>query len=198
MGFQALINDMKAATSPGQTGDDEQFEQYLRNQGYINVRRFEDGWAGITRMMFTWALCTELDMTGYGRRYCYTSEAQAVAQLDKMQSLDDVPEGWERRLPEPNFFTIVGFHERHSHVGQVMTEREIIEQANVYTIAQCHKIALRRPQATTVREAVAMLNTDGGVLEAFNVADQAQAFIARAEFLGLGEEARALAARVRR
>lgn len=177
--------------------NDEDFKAYLEGSHYSNVRKFPQGWAGITKMMFTWALCTELDMTGYGRRYCYTSESRAVAELGKMQSLDDVPEGWERRLPEPFYFTIVGFQGRHSHVGQCMTEREIIEQANRYSIAHCLKVADRPPNATTVREALTLLNTDGGVLEAFNVAEEAPAFIARAEFLGLGQEAKALAARVR-
>lgn len=176
--------------------NDKDFKKYLEENGYFNVRKFPDGWAGIAKFAFTWGICTELDMTGYGRRYCYTSEAEAVKELDKMKSLDDIPEGWERRLPEPFYFTIVGFRGRQSHVGQCMTEREIIDQANSYSIAYGLK-ADRPPNATTVREALALLNMDGGVLEAFKVAEEAPAFIARAAMLGLGQEARALAARVR-
>lgn len=172
---------------------DDEFKAFLESPEckYLHVRKLDDGtWAGIIKFFHTWGICTEINMVGYGRRYCYTTEAQAIAEFGKMQSLDDIPEGWERRLPEPFYFTIVGFEGAPHSIGSCMTERDIITHANFQTYSDKGEMPLDKPSDENLKEAVKILNSDGRKLEIFNTATEMEAFIVRADTLGLGGEAR--------
>jgi hypothetical protein len=179
---------------------DDEYKAYLEETGeYIHVRKLDDGtWAGIFRFIYTWGICTELDMTGYGRRYCYTSESEAVKELDKMKSLEDVPQGWERRLPEPFFFTIVGFDGKASSIGSCLTEREVIDHANFQAARDGdYSQPFGKPSEKNLQAALNLLNSKGRVLELFNIGDEGPAFIVRAGTIGLEDEARSVVASIR-
>lgn len=171
--------------------NDEDFKAYLRETGgYTHVRKLDDGtWAGIFQFIFTWGVCTELNMTGYGRRYCYKSESQAIGELGKMQSASDVPQGFERRLPEPFYFTIVGYEGIPHTIGQCMTERQLITHANLAGPLGRADAPLDHPSPENIDKAINMINTGAARFEAFNVDSQAEAFLLRAKELGLAYEA---------
>lgn len=173
--------------------NDQDFRDYLFEQDYTHAKKLPDGWVGITSFIHTYALCTELDMTGYNKRYCYVNKADCVREYEKMQSVGDVPEGWIRRLPEPFFFTIVGRGD-HVHIGSVMTEREIVTAAVVGAGEQ--KPYHLWETTPSVDEALKHLNGEGRLFEIFDTGTQWRAFLVRAETLDLREEALALVNRV--
>lgn len=175
--------------------NDEDFKAYLEESGYHHVRKLPDGWVGIATMMFTHALCTELDMTGYNKRYCYEYKADCEREIEKMQSVGDVPEGWTRRLPEPFFFTIVGSRD-HAHIGSCMTEREIVTAA-VLGAEESKPYHLWKT-TPSVDEALTYLNGEGRLFEPFDTGSEWRAFLVRAETLGLKDEAEKLVESVRK
>lgn len=166
--------------------NDEDFKAYLEEQGYHHVRKLPDGWVGIWPLMFTHALCTELDMSGYNRRYCYKHIDDCEREIEKMQSVGDVPDGWIRRIPEPFFFTIVGRGD-HAHIGSLMTEREIVSAAIVQ--APFPKPSHLWEITPSIDEALKHLNGEGRIFEIFDVGTEWRGFLVRAETLGLREDA---------
>lgn len=165
---------------------DRGFKAYLEGSGYSNVRKLPDGWAGVTRQIFNWALCVELDMSGYARRYDYDDLQKCLIELGMMSSVHDVPEGWARRVPEPFFFTIVGRGD-HLHIGALMTEREIVTAAVMS--AEGAKPYHLLDVTPSVDEALKRLNGEGRVFEIFDTGTEWRAFLVRAETLGLQDEA---------
>lgn len=166
--------------------NDDEFKAYLEGQGYHHVRKLnDDAWVGITKMLFTWALCIELDMSGYNRRYCYTSQARAEEEIGKMNVIEDIPTGWLRQLPERQFFTISGVKGFPLTIGPIMGEGDIIDEAMVRTRYE------GRPwnEDATLEEALAELRHEGRVFETFPIPDGARDFSERATAIGKNEEA---------
>lgn len=163
---------------------DDEFRAHLTQNLYINIRKLPDGWVAIMPQIFNWALCVDLDDSGYPRRYDYDDLDRCRAELEKMGSVHDVPVGWTRRLPEPFFFTIVGYEDER-HLGECMTEREIITHAELAGYMTTR--TMTRP--ATLDEAVQILNEGNRAFEIFDTATQKLFFIGRAECLGFGKEA---------
>lgn len=68
--------------------------------GYENVRVLPDGTlAGTMKLIFTTAICTDIEPfgIGYGNRFCFESKGKALEELAKLKSSDDIPEGWIAR-----------------------------------------------------------------------------------------------------
>lgn len=62
---------------------------------YTHVRALEDGTIiGLGPLLFTIALYVDLSLTGWTRRYCYSSALSAAYAFDSLRSADCVPEGW--------------------------------------------------------------------------------------------------------
>lgn len=73
----------------------------MRLNGYIDARVLPDGSiAGVQRLMFTTGLFLGCTAWGYGRRFCFKSDALAMRRFAELQSEDDTPEGWHARRPE--------------------------------------------------------------------------------------------------
>lgn len=65
--------------------------------GYLHpVYRISEGWCGILKLMFTHAIVSEINQTGYGDRWCYKSEADAKDALMRWSELAEEPKGWHR------------------------------------------------------------------------------------------------------
>jgi hypothetical protein len=85
-------------------------EEILEKLGYFNLVYIKGlGWCGITKMLFTYALCVSLNEFGYMCRYCFEHEIDAVGSLNAWDGQDDAPGPWIKRkglgedLVNPNF-----------------------------------------------------------------------------------------------
>lgn len=56
--------------------------------------------AGVSKMIFTWALCVDMDSVGWARRYCYETKKEAVDALNALTSKGDEPSGWLAKRPQ--------------------------------------------------------------------------------------------------
>lgn len=66
--------------------------------GYIGVKMLEDGTiVGIGNLMFTRAIYMDMDLNGWGRRFCFEDRARADLEYEKLTSGDDEPTGWIAR-----------------------------------------------------------------------------------------------------
>lgn len=72
-------------------------DEVLKKNFYYEVRRLDDGIVALHKLMFTTAICVDLDSIGYAARFCFESEQKAREEINKMKSIDDVPEGWIAR-----------------------------------------------------------------------------------------------------
>ena len=72
-----------------------EFQSFLRENRYVAARTLEDGTvAALMQMIYTTAICTNIDWCGYGNRFCFESEERALSELQKLAACDDEPEGW--------------------------------------------------------------------------------------------------------
>lgn len=77
-------------------------KQYLtilaESCGYLDVvEKGDAGLCAIQPLMFTYAVLAELNMTGYGNRWCYHTYKDAKAALDAWDGADGTePSGWHR------------------------------------------------------------------------------------------------------
>lgn len=70
---------------------------YFTGMGYSDVRQLPDGsWAGITRLMFTYAILSGLNAWGYEDRWCFEREADARAALAAWDGEGDPGDKWHR------------------------------------------------------------------------------------------------------
>lgn len=81
----------------------KEFEKFLLENGYTHIRELEDGSvAAITKLIFTTAICIDLDYMSWASRYCFKNEEDAIEQLEKIKTADCVPRGYlARRGREP-------------------------------------------------------------------------------------------------
>jgi hypothetical protein len=52
---------------------------------------------GIGDLMFTRAIYIDLDLNGWGKRFCFDDRNRAVEEYAKLQTGDDEPTGWIAR-----------------------------------------------------------------------------------------------------
>lgn len=66
---------------------------------YLSWKRFPDGTlAAVVKLLFTYAIVSEVSRVGYVRRWCYS---ERMACLDAFEQWEDVkthPEGWHRAV----------------------------------------------------------------------------------------------------
>ncbi len=65
---------------------------------YRELRMLEDGTiVGIGDLMFTRAIYMDMDMHGWGRRFCFEDRALADQEYQRITSGNDEPTGWIAR-----------------------------------------------------------------------------------------------------
>lgn len=69
----------------------------VQSMGYMHPKMRADGsWCGILKLIFTYALVSDINRTGYGDRWCYKSEEAARLALDEWADSQEEPKGWHR------------------------------------------------------------------------------------------------------
>jgi hypothetical protein len=78
---------------------DEDLRQRIRQLGdYRMVDFLRDGTIiGIGELMFTRAIYIDLDLNGWGKRFCFEDKELAVEEYMKLKTGDDEPSGWVAR-----------------------------------------------------------------------------------------------------
>lgn len=65
---------------------------------YQDVRRLSDGTIiGIGDLMYTRAIYMDMDLYGWGRRFCFEDKERATCEYEILQTGDDQPSGWIAR-----------------------------------------------------------------------------------------------------
>lgn len=66
--------------------------------GYSSPRLLPTGeWAGLLRMIFTYALVVGIDEIGYRTRYCYARQTNAEMALEIWDGTGDPPGPWIKK-----------------------------------------------------------------------------------------------------
>lgn len=80
-------------------GDDEALRQRIKQLGgYTVVDFLRDGTIiGLGELMFTRAIYIDLDLNGWGKRFCFENRDLAVEEYMKLKTGDDEPTGWIAR-----------------------------------------------------------------------------------------------------
>ena len=78
--------------------DDKLLEEIKALGDYQDVRALDDGTiVGMGNLMFTKAIYMDLNLYGWGRRFCFQDRALADAEFKKLQTGDEEPVGWIAR-----------------------------------------------------------------------------------------------------
>jgi hypothetical protein len=78
--------------------DDKLLEEIRALGDYQDVRALDDGTiVGMGNLMFTKAIYMDLNLYGWGRRFCFQDRALADAEFKKLQTGDEEPVGWIAR-----------------------------------------------------------------------------------------------------
>lgn len=73
----------------------EELPDFLRAQGYKNVRQLPDGsWIGTLPFLFTTSLTVDMDWSGYKSRYCYETYEEARIAATYWDGQGDPPGNW--------------------------------------------------------------------------------------------------------
>lgn len=80
-------------------GRDETLRQRIQQLGnYLVVDFLRDGTIiGMGDLMFTRAIYIDLDLNGWGKRFCFEDKDRAVEEYMKLKTGDDEPTGWVAR-----------------------------------------------------------------------------------------------------
>ncbi|CAB5224443.1 hypothetical protein UFOVP393_80 [uncultured Caudovirales phage] len=80
-------------------GDDEALRSRIQQLGnYLVVDFLRDGTIiGLGELMFTRAIYIDLDLNGWGKRFCFEDKDLAFEEYMKLQTGDDEPTGWIAR-----------------------------------------------------------------------------------------------------
>ena len=80
-------------------GDDEALRQRIQQLGnYLVVDFLRDGTIiGLGELMFTRAIYMDMDLNGWGKRFCFEDRDLAVQEYMKLKTGDDEPTGWIAR-----------------------------------------------------------------------------------------------------
>jgi hypothetical protein len=66
--------------------------------GYLVVDFLSDGTIiGMGRLMFTTAIYIDMDLNGWGKRFCFENRDLAIAEYGKLKTGDDEPSGFVAR-----------------------------------------------------------------------------------------------------
>ena len=72
--------------------------EFLLEQGYENVCALEDGTVvGTLELMFTTAICIDLNWQSWDKRFCFKDREMAITELSKLKTGDDEPTGYVAR-----------------------------------------------------------------------------------------------------
>jgi hypothetical protein len=78
--------------------DDKLLEEIKALGDYQDVRALDDGTiVGMGNLMFTKAIYMDLNLYGWGRRFCFQDRALADAEFKKLQTGEEEPVGWIAR-----------------------------------------------------------------------------------------------------
>jgi hypothetical protein len=78
--------------------DNKLLEEIKALGDYLDVRALEDGTiVGMGNLMFTKAIYMDLNLYGWGRRFCFKDRALADAEFKKLQTGEQEPAGWIAR-----------------------------------------------------------------------------------------------------
>lgn len=79
----------------------KEFEDKVRSLGeYIDVKTLEDGTVvGIGELAFTRAIYFDMDLAGWGRRFCYEDRELALLEYQKLTDGDTEPQGFIAQRP---------------------------------------------------------------------------------------------------
>ena len=80
-------------------GEDETLRQRIQQLGnYLVVDFLRDGTIiGMGDLMFTRAIYIDLDLNGWGKRFCFEDKDRAVEEYMKLKTGDDEPTGYVAR-----------------------------------------------------------------------------------------------------
>ena len=93
-----LLRGLYEADQGGPITDAEMIGIAAEND-YLTWKRFPDGTlAAVFRMAFTYALVSEIDRHGYGRRWCYSDRMKCLDAFEEWQDVAGHPEGWHRAV----------------------------------------------------------------------------------------------------
>jgi hypothetical protein len=78
--------------------NEELLEEIKALGDYQDVRALDDGTiVGMGNLMFTKAIYMDLNLYGWGRRFCFQDRALADAEFKKLQTGEEEPVGWIAR-----------------------------------------------------------------------------------------------------
>lgn len=76
----------------------ELLKRIQEHGAYLNVRALEDGSiVAIGDLIFTRAIYMDVELNGWGRRFCFEDRALADSEFDRLKSELDEPIGWIAR-----------------------------------------------------------------------------------------------------
>jgi hypothetical protein len=80
-------------------GEDETLRQRIQQLGnYLVVDFLRDGTIiGMGELMFTRAIYIDMDLNGWGKRFCFKDKDRAVEEYMKLKTGDDEPTGYIAR-----------------------------------------------------------------------------------------------------
>lgn len=80
-------------------GEDEALRQRIKQLGnYLVVDFLRDGTIiGMGDLMFTRAIYMDMDLLGWGKRFCFEDKDRAVEEYMKLKTGDDEPTGYVAR-----------------------------------------------------------------------------------------------------
>lgn len=94
--------DIQQVMNPPDRQDD--FTRKLRtpDYGFVGAKRLDDGtYVGLQRLITTLAICIGIGpYTSYTKRYCFDDISVCLAEYEKIETPDYVPEGWVARRPK--------------------------------------------------------------------------------------------------
>lgn len=72
---------------------DEEVEQFLLSQGFMQVRKLEDGeWIGLLQLAFTLSVCMGIeDITPFKYRWCFANPLHAFKFFNLAEDYDEIP-----------------------------------------------------------------------------------------------------------
>ena len=74
------------------------FVRFLQENRYYEIRELPDGTvAGLLRLIYTTSICTGLDWQCWAYRWCFEEESTARSELERLQAMDDEPQGYIAR-----------------------------------------------------------------------------------------------------
>lgn len=72
-------------------------ESYFLNEGYIFPRQLDDGtWIGIIEEIYTFAICMDMNVSCYKKKYSYSDIAKCFVEYFKLHNNSQAPAAFVR------------------------------------------------------------------------------------------------------